>query len=356
MAEKPAQERTEEATPKHLQEARERGEVARSVELTSAALLLSSVLLFYYTGESFLKKLAGTIQETYSSLETVNITVENLPTLANWVLLRGVSIVGPLLIVILAMALLVNYLQVGVIFSTKAIMPKWERVNPGTGLKRIFSSKGLVELLKGILKMAIIGTIIYVYLSGRVKDYPFLTYMTPMQTIGILATDLFKIGLNVGLAFVALAIADFGFQKWEYKRKMRMSKQEIREETKQTEGNPEMRARIKAIQREMSRNRMMTEVSTATVVITNPTHVAVALRYGEQAGDEAPVVVAKGQRKIAERIKEIAREHNIPVKEKPSLARAIFQTCDPGDTIPDNFYQAVAELLAEIFWEQHAAA
>jgi len=356
LAEKPAQERTEEATPKHLQEARERGEVARSVELTSAALLLASVLLFYYTGETFLQKLAGVIRDTYGSLATVNITAQTLPSLVNWTVMRGVSIIGPLLTVILALALLVNYLQVGVIFSTKALEPKWERVNPGTGLKRIFSSKGLVELIKGILKLVLIGTIIYVYLSGRVKDYPFLTYMTPMQTIGFLATDLFNIGLYVGLAFVALALADFGFQKWEYKRKMRMSKQEIKEESKQTEGSPEMRARIKAIQRELSRNRMMMEVSKATVVITNPTHVAVALRYQEEDGHEAPIIVAKGQRKIAERIKEIARESGIPIKEKPALARALFKYCEPGDMIPDNFYQAVAELLAEIFWEQHAAA
>jgi flagellar biosynthetic protein FlhB len=135
-----------------------------------------------------------------------------------------------------------------------------------------------------------------------------------------------------------------------------MSKQEVKEEAKQTEGSPEMRARIRTMQRDLSRNRMMAEVARATVVITNPVHVAVALRYNEEEGFEAPLVVAKGQRKIAERIKEIAREHDVPVKESPPLARALFQTCEPGDAIPDNFYQAVAELLAEIFWEQHAAA
>ncbi len=356
MAEKPAQERTEEATPKHLQEARERGEVARSVELTSATLLLSSVLLFYYTGQAFLQKLTDVIRTTYGSLETVNINPGNLPTLANWVMGRSIDILGPLLIMVLVLALFVNYLQIGVIFAPKALTPKWSRVSPATGLKRIFSSKGLVDLIKGVLKLVIIGTIIYVYLAERVKDYPFLTYMTPLQTIGILATDIFKIGIYVGIAFVALALADFTFQKWEYKRQLRMSKQEVKEEAKQTEGSPEMRARIRTLQRDMSRNRMMTEVARATVVITNPVHVAVALRYDEEEGLEAPLVVAKGQRKVAERIKEIAREHEVPVKESPPLARALFQTCEPGDAIPDNFYQAVAELLAEIFWEQHAAA
>ena len=356
MAEKPAQERTEEATPKHLQEARERGEVARSVELTSATLLLASVLLFYFIGEDFLQKLSGVIRTIYSSLDTVNINPGNIPALAKWAMGEAADILGPLLIMVLLLALLVNYLQIGVIFAPKALNPKWSRVSPAAGLKRIFSTKGLVELIKGILKLLIIGTIIYVYLAERVKDYPFLTYMTPLQTIGVLANDIFKIGLYVGIAFVALAVADFTFQKWEYKRQLRMSKQEVKEEAKQTEGSPEMRARIRTLQRDMSRNRMMTEVARATVVITNPAHVAVALRYNEEEGLNAPLVVAKGQRKMAERIKAIARKNDIPVRESPPLARALYQTCEPGDTIPDNFYQAVAELLAEIFWEQHAAA
>ncbi|MCK4579010.1 MAG: EscU/YscU/HrcU family type III secretion system export apparatus switch protein, partial [Candidatus Marinimicrobia bacterium] len=242
------------------------------------------------------------------------------------------------------------------IFAPKAIAPKWERASPINGLKRIFSSKGLAELIKGILKMVLIGTIIYVYLAERVKDYPFLAYMTPMQTIGFLATDLFKIGVYVGIAFMVMAIADYAFQRWEYKRKLRMSKQEVKDESKQSEGSPEVRARIRAMQREMSRNRMMAEVPRATVVVTNPTHVAVALRYGETDGLEAPIVVAKGQRKIAERIKVIAAENGVPIKERPALARALFKSCEVGSAIPDDYYRAVAELLAELFWEEYGAA
>ncbi len=356
MAEQPAQDRTEEATPKHLQESRDKGDVVKSIELTSAVLLLSSVILFYFTGGAFLNGLAGVLVDVYRSLATVNITPQSMPTLTGWLAGRSLAILGPILLLVLVMALLVNYLQVGVIFATKALEPKWERVNPLAGLKRIFSTKGLVELIKGILKMFFIGTIIYIYMSGRVKDYPFLTYMTPLQIIGSLATDLFKVGTYVGIAFMIMAVADFVYQRWEYKKKLRMTKQQIKEETRQTEGNPEMRARIRSMQRELSRNRMVHAVADATVVITNPVHVAVALKYDDEGDNEAPLMVAKGQRKVAERIKEVAREHGVPIKESPPLARALFDSCEPGDEIPYLYYKAVAEILAEIFWEQYGRA
>ncbi|UCD37173.1 MAG: EscU/YscU/HrcU family type III secretion system export apparatus switch protein, partial [Fidelibacterota bacterium] len=253
------------------------------------------------------------------------------------------------------MGLLVNYLQVGVIFAPKALGPNWDRISPMTGFKRIFSTRGLAELIKGILKLVIVGMIIYVYIADRVKDYPFLTYMTPLQIIGSLASDLLRIGGYVGIAYLTMAAADYAYQRWEYKRKLRMTRQEVKDEFRQTEGNPEVRSRLKSMQREMSRNRMMAEVSRATVVVTNPVHVAVALKYEEEDTTSAPEVVAKGQRKVAERIKEIAREHDVPVKESPVLARALFQSCEIGDEIPYAYYKAVAELLAELFWERYGA-
>ncbi len=353
MAEQPAQDRTEEATPKRIREAREKGDVARSMDLTSAVLMLSVLLLFYFTGESFLRGLAGVIQDVYSSLATVYLNPRNLPTLVTWISSRGILIMGPVLILVVVMGLLVNYLQVGVIFSTKALGPNWDRINPLTGLKRIFSTRGLVELIKGLLKMTIVGTIIYVYLADRVKDYPFLTYMTPLQIIGSLASDLLKIGGYVGIAYLLMAAADYAYQRWEYKRKLRMTRQEIKDEFRQTEGNPELRSRVRQMQREMSRNRMMAEAAKATVVITNPVHVAVALKYHEEDTTTAPEVVAKGQRKVAERIKEVARAHNIPIKESPVLAQALFQSCEIGDEIPYAYYKVVAEILAEIFWERY---
>ena len=353
MAEQPAQDRTEEATPKRIREAREKGDVARSMELTSAVLMLAVVLLFYFNGEAFLRGLSSVIRDVYSSLATISLNPRNLPTLVAWISGRGILVLGPVLITVLIAGLLVNYLQVGVIFSTKALGPKWERVNPMTGLKRIFSTRGLVELIKGILKMIIVGTIIYVYLADRVKDYPFLTYMTPLQIIGALGSDLLRIGGYVGIAYLMMAAADYTYQRWEYKRKLRMSRQEVKDEYRQTEGSPEVRARVRQMQREMSRNRMMAEAARATVVITNPVHVAVALKYDEEDTTLAPEVVAKGQRKIAERIKEVARAHDVPIKESPVLAQALFQSCEIGDEIPYAYYKAVAEILAEIFWERY---
>ncbi|MCH7496318.1 MAG: flagellar biosynthesis protein FlhB [Candidatus Marinimicrobia bacterium] len=353
MAEKAAQDRTEEATPKRIQEAREKGDVAKSVELSSAVLMLSVVLLFYFTGHDFLMGLSGVIQEVYSSLSTTTLTTDSLPMLGSWMTDRVITIMGPILVLVLVMGLLVNYLQVGVIFAPKALGPNWERINPLTGLKRIFSTRGLVELIKGILKMIIVGTIIYIYLSERIKDYPFLTYMTTFQIIGSLASDLFRIGLYVGLAYLVMGAADYFYQRWEYKRKLRMTQQEVKDEHRQTEGSPEVRSRLRVLQRELSRNRMMTEVARASVVITNPTHVAVALSYQEAGDASAPKLVAKGQRKVAERIKEVARAHDVPIKENPVLARALFDNCEIGAEIPYTYYQAVAELLAEIFWDRY---
>lgn len=356
MAERPAQDRTEEATPKRIKEAREKGDVAKSMELTSAVLMLSVLLLFYFNGESFLYGLASVIRDVYSSLATVTITPRSLPTLVAWMTGRGVLILGPVLVLVLVMGLLVNYLQVGVIFAPKALGPNWDRINPMTGLKRIFSTRGLAELIKGILKMIIVGMIIYLYLADRVKDYPFLTYMTPLQIIGALASDLLKIGGYVGIAYLLMAAADFTYQRWEYKRKLRMSRQEVKDEYRQTEGSPEVRARVRMMQRELSRNRMMIEVSRATAVVTNPVHVAVALKYDEEDITSAPEVVAKGQRKVAERIKEVAREHGVPIKESPALAQALFQNCEIGDEIPYMYFKAVAEILAEIFWERYGTS
>ena len=288
-----------------MEEARERGEAAKSIEVNSAVLLLSTMIFFYFSGEAFMVGVASTIRDVYQNLSSVNLTPESAPVLARWIVQRGVRIIGPLMLMILVMALLVNYLQVGVIFAPKALVPKWERVNPLAGFKRILSSKGLAELIKGIFKMTLTGTIIYVFMSGRVKDYPFLTFMTPLQTLGILAVDIFKIGIYVGIGLLAMALADYIYQRWEYRRKLRMTKQEVKEETKQTEGSPEIRARIRQTMRELSRNRMMRDVAESTVVITNPVHVAIALTYDEASEEAAPTVVAKGQRKLAERIGEL---------------------------------------------------
>ncbi len=353
MAERPAQDRTEEATPKRIREAREKGDVAKSTELTSAILMLSVLLIFYFNGGDFLRRLADVIQDIYGSLATISINPETLPGLVAWLSNKGILILGPIMLMALIVGLLVNYLQVGVIFAPKALGPNWERISPISGFKRIFSTRGLMELIKGIIKMIIVGTIIYLYLADRVKDYPFLTYMTPLQIIGTLASDLLKIGGFVGIAYLAMAIADYMYQRWEYKRKLRMTRQEVKDEYKQTEGSPEIRSRVRQMQREMSRNRMMAAAAKATVVVTNPVHVAVALKYDEENTETAPEVVAKGQRKIAEKIKEVARANNVPIKENPMLARALYASCEIGDEIPYNYYKAVAEILAEIFLNRY---
>ena len=356
MAEKPAQDRTEEATPKRLEEARERGETAKSAELVSALLLLATMLYFYFAGELFLNNISGTMTDFYRSIATIDITPGRMPQLARWIFQRGVIIVGPVMMVILLTALLVNILQVGVIIAPKALAPKMSRISPMAGLKKIFSSKGLAELLKGIFKIIVVGMIVYTYVAGRVKDYPFLTYMTPLQIMGEIGGDMFKIVTYAGIALLLMAIADYIYQRWEYRRNLRMTKQEVKDEAKQTEGNPEIKARVRSAMRDLSRNRMMRSVADATVVVTNPVHLAVALQYDEDDEQAAPILVAKGQRKLAERIKEVARENDVPIKESPPLARALYASAEVGDEIPYAYYQAVAEILAEIYKHDQAAA
>ena len=353
MAEQPAaQDRTEAPTEKRKQESRKEGRVAKSMELTSAAILLSTVILFYVTGESFIWSLAQIIRTIYTWSATLPLSAGSSPLLFKWVASETLIVLLPFLITLLAVALLVNYLQVGVIFSTKALGPKWERLNPVDGLKRIFSSRGLSELVKGIAKMIVIGTIIYLYISKRVPEYPFLAFMSPYMIMGELGKDLFRIGAYVGLAFLIMALADYAYQRWEYMKKLRMTKQEVKDERKQSEGSPEIKARLKSRMRELSRNRMMAAAARATVVITNPVHLAVALRYDTEAAEAAPVVMAKGQRLIADRIKEIAVLHSIPIREDRPLAQALFSSCNVGEEIPFMYYQAVAQILAEIYLEQ----
>ncbi|MCH8327562.1 MAG: flagellar biosynthesis protein FlhB [Candidatus Marinimicrobia bacterium] len=356
MADKPAQDRTEEATPKRLKEARDRGESAKSAELVSAALMLATMLYFYFAGGIFLNNISGTMVDFYMSVASIDITPRRMPQLARWMFQRGVIIVGPVIMVIMVTAIVVNILQVGVNFAPKALTPKFSKVNPMAGLKKIFSTKGLVELIKGVFKIIVVGMIVYTYVAGRVKDYPFLAYMTPLQILGEIGSDLFNIVTYAGIALLIMAIADYIYQRWEFRRNLRMTKQEIKDEARQTEGNPEVKSRIRSAMRDLSRNRMMRDVADATVVVTNPVHLAVALKYDENDEQAAPILVAKGQRKLAERIKKVARENNIPIKESPPLARALYASAEVGDEIPYAYYQAVAEILAEIYSQDHVAA
>jgi flagellar biosynthetic protein FlhB len=241
------------------------------------------------------------------------------------------------------------------VFSNEAITPKFDRFNPITGIKRLFSTRSLIELLKSLLKLAVVGWIGYTTIMGELKVFPLLVDKTGAEVLAFAGQVCFKLFLKTGLALLVIAGFDYAYQRYQFEHNLKMTKQEIREEFKSTEGDPLIKSRIRSLQRERSRQRMMKDVPKADVVLTNPTHLAVALRYDVEKS-AAPVVVAKGARLIAERIKAIAKENGVPVIENKPLARMLFKNAEIGSEIPFELYKAVAEVLAVVYRMRNRAA
>ncbi|MDA8233829.1 MAG: flagellar biosynthesis protein FlhB [Clostridia bacterium] len=344
-----SQEKTEEATPKRRQDARGKGQVAKSPEVNSALILLTGFLaikiFFPYMFEelqnftrSFLGQLHNTQEFTVDYVMSIGISV---------IVLSGKMLL-PLILTVLVAGIVANYLQVGFLFSTQPLIPKLETLNPITGFKRIFSRRSLMELFKSLIKIGAVGYIVYRAISLEFDIFPKMLDMDIRASLVFIGQLTVKIALQVGLLLLVLAVIDFAFQRWEFNRSLRMSKQEVKEEYKQVEGNPQIKGKIKEKQRQMALRRMMQEVPKADVVITNPTHYALAIKYDGQTMN-APIVVAKGQDLVAQKIKEKAKEHNVAIVENKPLAQALFKSCDIGELIPPELFQAVAEVLAFVY-------
>ena len=256
---------------------------------------------------------------------------------------------SPLLLGLVIVAVLVSVSQVGLKISTKAIMPKFEKFNVIKGIKNtFFSSKSLVELVKNLAKLALIGIFVYNFIFDYIQQSALLMDFTVSEIMEFMLDAGFNMVWKIGIAFAIIAAVDFIFQKYKFKKDNKMTKQEVKEETKQTEGDPQVKSKIKGIQYSIARQRMMQDIPTADVVITNPTHFAIALRY-DPMRDSSPKVVAKGVDDVAQRIKKIATENKIPLHEDRELARTLYKVCNIGDTIPEHLFQAVAKILAYIF-------
>ena len=338
--------KSEKATPRRKQEARERGQIVRSVEVNSVLVLLAAFTAFRLAGPYIIGSLNDMAVYSFQSMNT-SLGMENVTTLAVFYLGQVLKIVAPVLASVLLVGLLVNYLQVGVLFTLKPLVPKFTNINPISGFQKIFSRRSAIEFLKSILKLIIIGWIAYAGVKSALPNLiPTMDMqgVEPLKFVGNLAVDILD---WIILALVVLAVLDYLYQRWEYEQSLMMTKQEIKDEYKQSEGDPMIKARIRQIQREMARRRMFESIPRADVVITNPTHVAVALEYKD--GMQAPVVLAKGERVIAERIKEMARRHSIPIVENPPLARALLKQCPVGAPISPDLFEAVAEVLAFVY-------
>tara|TARA_B100001250_G_scaffold414174_1_gene451075 strand:+ start:2676 stop:3746 length:1071 start_codon:yes stop_codon:yes gene_type:complete len=348
MAEESSQEKTEEATPKRREEARKKGQVARSSELSSVAILMSGVLALGGLGSYMFSKLSFFMVDVLSNAVFIELTPINVVGVLETWFNHYVLIVGPLIVLLVLAALLVNYAQVGILFTADPLIPKANRISPLSGIKRIFSSKGLVELLKGLFKIAAVAIMTYFTVKGELKSvvsYMDLGVGQIFLSSGSLILTLF---FRIVLLLLIMALLDYVFQRWDYEKNLRMTRQQVKEEFKQQEGDPLVSARVRNLQREMSRKRMMDDVAKADVIITNPTHVAVALKYDIE-NMQAPLVLAKGQRLVAERIKELGRQVGIPLVENKPLARALFKAVHIGGEIPEDLFKAVAQVLAFVF-------
>lgn len=342
------QEKTEDPTSRRLQEARKKGDVAKSMEVPSAAVLLAGLLTLYYTSDFMFGRIAMITKYYLGNLHSIPVTQGNMPTITRDSMLNAGMVLAPLMGVIVLVALAANYAQVGVLFSTEKITPKFENLDLIKGFGRLFSKQTMANAVKSIAKLLIIGYVAYAEIIKSLAGILPLMDQEPVTILIFMAKVAFMIFLKAALIIVLLAALDYAFQRWQFMEKMKMTKQEVKDEAKQTEGDPHVKGRIRAIQMEMARQRMMSEVPKADVVITNPTRLAIALRY-DSLNMAAPSVIAKGAGVIAQRIKEIAAENNVPLVEDKPLAQALYKAVDIGEPIPENLFQAVAEVLAYVY-------
>jgi flagellar biosynthetic protein FlhB len=349
MPETAGQERTEKATPKKREEARKKGQVAISREVSSAVVLLASLGFFYFAGSWMFWSLSGVMTRVFQNIGTLRFdNIDDASVFSLEVLTRLFEILIPFLLPLAILGFAANILQVGFKITTEAIAPKLNKLNPISGMKRFVSIKSLVELAKSVVKILFIGTIAYFLVKSDMKAFPLLVHQDVGQILVFIARVSLKLSFFVCLALIILGILDFLYQRWQYQEDLKMTKQEVKDEQKQTYGDPKVKSRIRSMQLEMARRRMMEAVPEADVVITNPTHLAIALKFRAEEM-VAPLVVAKGAGHVAQRIKEIATEHQVALVEDKPLAQALFKMVELGDYIPAELYRAVAEVLAYVY-------
>lgn len=347
MPEDSFEEKTEQPTPKRLSEARERGSVAKSMELNSSVLLMASATYLYFAGPALTHNLTELMRSWFMQTAAVRQTGVDLQGVYVAGLHFLARAIGPFLLFVTVLGLAVNIAQIGFLLTTKPLEPDLAKLSPLKGISNLVSIRGLVETVKGILKIVVVGIISYMVVKGDFNAILGCGDFSVGQMAVFTGTEMYKIVMILCLVLLAVAILDYLYQRWNHTRSLRMTKQEIKEERKQMEGDPMVKARIRSLQREMARRRMMDEVPKATVVVTNPTFIAIALRY--DADMSAPKVVAKGKRAVAERIRETARAHGIPIVEDKPLARAMYDVVEPGAEVPQQFFSAVAEVLAYVY-------
>jgi len=354
FADGPGGEKTEPATDKKLQDARKEGQVAKSKEIANCLGLLSLFLIMKFMVGSIGNDLLDVFDAMYSKINTTVVFWDgDLPFNGIYVLIRSamgsvLTILLPIFIIGVIVAFVADLLQVKWRPTAKPLTPKLNKINPMNGFKRIFSLNSLVELLKSVAKITLIMVVAYNFVRKNYGILFMLQRMDLMTAIGTIGTEVTNLGIQISAIYIVIAFSDFVYQKFKFSKDMKMTKQEVKDEYKQQEGDPQIKGKIRQKMQEASRRRMMANLPKADVVITNPTHYAVAIRY-EPSEADAPIVLAKGEGFLAQRIKDVAKENSIEIVENKPLARMLYHNVDIGQAVPPELYQAVAEVLAFVY-------
>ncbi|MCL2357649.1 MAG: flagellar biosynthesis protein FlhB [Defluviitaleaceae bacterium] len=345
-------EKTEKATPKKRKKARDEGQVAKSQEASTAAMLIVGFFALSLFAGGILNGILNVFEGnqvffTYNMLDTFNQV--DIARHMSWLLSRVIWFSLPIFIVTILVGVAINLLQVGWNPTAKPMKPKFSKLNPLKGFKRIFSLQSLVNFVKSMLKLGVVSAVVYLVLISELDAIPAILNMQFIEVVGYIGSLVISLGLSIGMLYILIALFDFAYTKWKHEKDLKMTKHEVKEEWKQMEGNPEIKSKIKQKMREISMRRMMQNVPQADVVITNPTHYAVALKYDLEGLGGAPVLVGKGVDFMAKRIREAAIENDIPIVENPPLARTIYADVEIDQEIPEELYVAVAEIMAYVF-------
>lgn len=353
----PGGEKTEEPTQKKLDDARKDGKVAKSKELTNGVGLLSFFLILKFycgsLGTGLIKSFSFSYSrmQEFSSLPDGNIESGDYSGLLTQAILNMIQIVLPVFLIAFVMAFVIDIVQVKWKPTAKPLQPKFNKLNPLNGFKRIFSKQALVELVKSVIKIILVVYIAYTTIKDKLIHLFYLYDMTVPKAIAWMGDTVISLGIKISLFYLIISLADLMYEKFKFKDEMKMTKQEIKDEYKNAEGDPQIKNKIRRKMLEVSQRRMMQELPKADVVITNPTHLSVAIKYDANVSD-APIVIAKGEDYLAMKIREVAKEHSIMIIENKPVARMLYANVDVGSAIPPELYQAVAEILAMVYHEQ----
>ena len=351
----PGGEKTEQPTTKKLEDARKEGQVAKSKEIGNAAGILAMFLLIKIylgtLGTDFIALFSGMYNQIPDVIKMINgdVPFSSTLTFVRSATVRTLLMMLPFLAVAFVVAFVCDVVQVKWKPTGKPLQPKFSKLNPINGFKRIFSVNSLVELLKALLKIGVVAYVVYGYLKGIWNELYLLYDITIKQAIGLIGEIVVDLGIRIAAVYIVIAALDFAYQKLKFTNDMKMTKQEVKEEFKNQEGDPQVKGKQKQRMREASMRRMMQELPTADVVITNPTHYAVAIRYRRDEDEAAPMVIAKGADYLAQKIKGVARENNIYIYEDKPLARMLYSTVEIGQMIPPELYEPVANVLAFVY-------